>query len=244
VEPIQGEGGYVVPEDDFLPRLRELCDRHGILLIADEVQSGAGRTGKMRAIEHWGVEPDILLTAKGIGSGMPVGAMVARSEIMSWGPGAHGSTYGGNPVSLAALLETISRRQRPIGSTPRAATRSPVQRLSARRLQPARGRAGRESRPRRGRLSQASRSACATRWPLPAHDPRRAPRNAGSMIGRPALRLASRRRSPWPPLSGTQISRPATTPCASSATARLTAQRRRDSAVPGSAAVFGEVAWP
>ncbi len=107
VEPIQGEGGYVVPEDDFLPRLRELCDRHGILLIADEVQSGAGRTGKMWAIEHWGVEPDILLTAKGIGSGMPVGAMVARAEVMSWGPGAHGSTYGGNPVALAALLETI-----------------------------------------------------------------------------------------------------------------------------------------
>jgi 4-aminobutyrate aminotransferase len=107
VEPIQGEGGYVVPEDDFLPRLRELCDRHGILLIADEVQSGAGRTGKMWAIQHWDVEPDILLTAKGIGSGMPVGAMLAKSELMSWGPGAHGSTYGGNPVALAALLETV-----------------------------------------------------------------------------------------------------------------------------------------
>jgi len=107
VEPIQGEGGYVVPEDDFLQRLRELCDQHGILLIADEVQSGAGRSGKMWAMEHWDVEPDILLTAKGIGSGMPVGAMIARSEIMSWGPGAHGSTYGGNPVALAALLETI-----------------------------------------------------------------------------------------------------------------------------------------
>ena len=107
VEPIQGEGGYVVPEDDFLSNLRDLCDRHGILLIADEVQSGAGRTGRMWAIEHWGVEPDILLTAKGIGSGMPVGAMIARSEVMSWGPGAHGSTYGGNPVALAALLETI-----------------------------------------------------------------------------------------------------------------------------------------
>jgi 4-aminobutyrate aminotransferase len=107
VEPIQGEGGYVVPEVDFLPRLRELCNRHGILLIADEVQSGAGRTGRMWAIEHWGVEPDILLTAKGIGSGMPVGAMVAKSEFMSWGPGAHGSTFGGNPVALAALLETI-----------------------------------------------------------------------------------------------------------------------------------------
>jgi 4-aminobutyrate aminotransferase len=107
VEPIQGEGGYVVPEPGFLPGLRELCDRHGILLIADEVQSGAGRTGKMWAIQHWDVEPDILLTAKGIGSGMPVGAMIAKDEVMSWGPGAHGSTYGGNPVALAALLETI-----------------------------------------------------------------------------------------------------------------------------------------
>jgi 4-aminobutyrate aminotransferase len=107
VEPIQGEGGYVVPEDDFLPRLRELCDRHGILLIADEVQSGAGRTGKMWAIQHWDVEPDILLTAKGIASGMPLGAMIAKSDVMSWGPGAHGSTYGGNPVALAALMETV-----------------------------------------------------------------------------------------------------------------------------------------
>jgi len=108
VEPIQGEGGYVVPDDAFLPRLRELCDRHGILLIADEVQSGAGRTGRMWAIDHWGVEPDILLTAKGIASGMPVAAMIARSELMTWGPGAHGSTYGGNPVALAALLETVA----------------------------------------------------------------------------------------------------------------------------------------
>jgi 4-aminobutyrate aminotransferase len=107
VEPIQGEGGYVVPEPEFLPQLRELCDRHGILLIADEVQSGAGRTGKMWAIQHWGVEPDILLTAKGIGSGLPVGAMIAKDEVMTWGPGAHGSTYGGNPIALAALLETV-----------------------------------------------------------------------------------------------------------------------------------------
>jgi 4-aminobutyrate aminotransferase len=107
VEPIQGEGGYVVPDDAFLPRLRELCDRHGILLIADEVQSGAGRTGKMWAVQHWDVEPDILLTAKGIGSGLPVGAMIARSPLMTWGPGAHGSTFGGNPISLAAMLETI-----------------------------------------------------------------------------------------------------------------------------------------
>jgi len=108
VEPIQGEGGYVVPDAAFFPRLREICDRHGILLIVDEVQSGAGRTGKMWAIEHFGVEPDILLTAKGIASGMPIGAMIAKAEIMSWGPGAHGSTYGGNPVALAALMETMA----------------------------------------------------------------------------------------------------------------------------------------
>ena len=107
VEPIQGEGGYVVPDAQFLARLRALCDKHGILLIADEVQSGAGRTGKMWAIQHWDVEPDILLTAKGIGSGMPIGAMIAKESVMTWGPGAHGSTYGGNPVACAALLATI-----------------------------------------------------------------------------------------------------------------------------------------
>ena len=108
VEPIQGEGGYLVPEDGFLQGLRELCTKHGILLVADEIQSGAGRTGKMWAVEHWGVEPDILLVAKGIASGMPLGAMVARAEIMeAWGVGAHGSTYGGNPVACAAALATI-----------------------------------------------------------------------------------------------------------------------------------------
>ena len=108
VEPIQGEGGYIVPEDGFLQGLRRICDEHGILLIADEIQSGAGRTGEMWAIEHWGVEPDILLTAKGIASGMPLGAMIARAELLeTWGPGAHGSTYGGNPVACAAALATI-----------------------------------------------------------------------------------------------------------------------------------------
>jgi 4-aminobutyrate aminotransferase len=107
VEPVQGEGGYVVPDPEFLPRLRQICDRHGILLVADEVQSGAGRTGKMWAIEHWGVEPDILVTAKGIASGMPIGAIMARTDRMTWGPGAHGSTYGGNPVALVAMIETI-----------------------------------------------------------------------------------------------------------------------------------------
>jgi len=108
VEPIQGEGGYIVPEDGFLQGLRELCTKHGILLVADEIQSGAGRTGKMWAVEHWGVEPDILLVAKGIASGMPLGALVAPGRIMeSWGIGAHGSTYGGNPVACAAALATI-----------------------------------------------------------------------------------------------------------------------------------------
>jgi 4-aminobutyrate aminotransferase len=107
VEPIQGEGGYVVPQDDFFARLRKLCDDNGILLIADEVQSGAGRTGKMWAIEHWGVEPDIMCVAKGIASGMPISAAVARAELMTWQLGHHGSTFGGNPVSCAAALATI-----------------------------------------------------------------------------------------------------------------------------------------
>ena len=108
IEPIQGEGGYLVPEDGFMQGLRELCTKHGILLVADEIQSGAGRTGKMWAIEHWDVEPDILLTAKGLASGMPLSAMVAPAHILeSWGIGAHGSTYGGNPVACAAALATI-----------------------------------------------------------------------------------------------------------------------------------------
>jgi 4-aminobutyrate aminotransferase len=108
VEPIQGEGGYVVPEDGFLAGLRDICDRHGILLIADEIQSGAGRTGKMWAVDHWDVRPDIVLSAKGIASGMPLAALMARAELLeSWGPGAHGSTYGGNPVACAAALATL-----------------------------------------------------------------------------------------------------------------------------------------
>jgi 4-aminobutyrate aminotransferase len=108
IEPVQGEGGYIVPEEGFLQGLRELCTKHGILLVADEIQSGAGRTGKMWAVEHFDVEPDILLVAKGIASGMPLAAMVAGAEIMeSWSAGAHGSTYGGNPVACAAALATI-----------------------------------------------------------------------------------------------------------------------------------------
>jgi len=107
VEPIQGEGGYLVPPDDFLPRLRELTKKHGILLVADEVQSGMGRTGHLLAVEHWGVEPDIVCLAKGIASGLPLGAFIARAEQMSWPPGSHGSTFGGNPVACAAALATL-----------------------------------------------------------------------------------------------------------------------------------------
>ena len=108
VEPIQGEGGYVVPEDGFMQGLRRICDEHGILLIADEVQSGGGRTGKMWAIQNWDVEPDIVATAKGIASGMPLSAFIARDSLMTqWGPGAHGTTYGGNPIACAASLQTI-----------------------------------------------------------------------------------------------------------------------------------------
>jgi 4-aminobutyrate aminotransferase len=107
VEPIQGEGGYIFPGDRFLPQLRDLCDKYGILFIADEIQTGMGRTGKWFAVEHWGVEPDIVCVAKGIASGMPLGAMIARSEIMKWESGSHASTFGGNPLSCAAALATI-----------------------------------------------------------------------------------------------------------------------------------------
>lgn len=107
IEPIQGEGGYIVPTPGFFPALRDLCDRYDILLIADEVQSGMGRTGKWWAIEHFGVEPDIVTSAKGIASGMPLGAMIARKSLMTWPKGAHGNTYGGNPIACAASLATI-----------------------------------------------------------------------------------------------------------------------------------------
>jgi len=107
VEPVLGEGGYVFPPQGWFGYLRELCDRHGILLIADEVQSGMGRTGKMWAIQHEGVEPDVVLAGKGIASGLPLGAMIARERLMTWEVGAHGSTYGGNPLSCAAALATL-----------------------------------------------------------------------------------------------------------------------------------------
>ncbi|HEY7444624.1 MAG TPA: acetyl ornithine aminotransferase family protein [Vicinamibacterales bacterium] len=107
VEPVQGEGGYVVPPVQFHQRLRELTKRHGMLLIADEVQSGMGRTGKMFAIEHFGIEPDVMAIAKGIASGLPLGISAARADIMTWPPGAHANTFGGNPLACAAALVTI-----------------------------------------------------------------------------------------------------------------------------------------
>jgi 4-aminobutyrate aminotransferase len=113
VEPIQGEGGYIVPPDGFLASLRALCDRHGMLLIFDEVQSGIGRTGKMFASQHWGVTPDIMSLAKGLGSGLPIGAVVARRRYMEkWKPGAHGNTFGGNPLCCAAALATLDLVER------------------------------------------------------------------------------------------------------------------------------------
>ncbi len=112
LEPIQGEGGYVVAPDIFLQEIRGICDRHGILLIADEVQSGAGRTGRWWAIEHSGVQPDIVCSAKGIASGMPLGICMARAEIMDWEPGSHASTFGGNPICIAAALATLDILER------------------------------------------------------------------------------------------------------------------------------------
>lgn len=107
VEPIQGEGGYIVPPDGFFPALRDLCDKYGILLIADEVQSGVGRTGKWWAIEHWQTEPDILCTAKGIASGIPLGGIISRASVMDWPAGSHSNTFGGNPIACSAGLATL-----------------------------------------------------------------------------------------------------------------------------------------
>jgi 4-aminobutyrate aminotransferase len=107
VEPIQGEGGYIVPPRDFLPGLRELCDRHGVLLVIDEIQSGIGRTGRMFAQEHWNVAADITCLAKGIANGLPLGAIIARADVMDWPPGSHASTFGGNPVACAAAIQTL-----------------------------------------------------------------------------------------------------------------------------------------
>ena len=107
VEPIQGEGGYIIPPPEFLPNLEKIARKYGILLVADEVQCGMGRSGKMFAFEHFDFHPDIVAIAKGIASGMPLSVTIARAEVMAWEPGAHASTFGGNPVCLAAALETV-----------------------------------------------------------------------------------------------------------------------------------------
>ncbi len=112
VEPIQGEGGYVIAPTIFMQELRRICDQHGILLVVDEVQSGAGRTGKWWAVEHTGVQPDIVCSAKGIASGMPLGICFTRAEIMDWVPGSHASTFGGNPVAIASALATFDILER------------------------------------------------------------------------------------------------------------------------------------
>jgi 4-aminobutyrate aminotransferase len=112
VEPIQGEGGYRVPSPEFLPMLRQVCDQHGMLLVVDEIQSGMGRTGRWFAVEHTGVVPDVICTAKGIASGLPLGALITRASVMSWPPGSHASTFGGNPVACRAALATINLIER------------------------------------------------------------------------------------------------------------------------------------
>jgi 4-aminobutyrate aminotransferase len=112
LEPVQGEGGYVPAPKEFLQEIRSICDRHGIMMICDEVQSGAGRTGKMWAIQHSGVEPDIITSAKGIASGMPLGVCISKADVMDWVPGSHASTFGGNPVCIAASLATLDVLER------------------------------------------------------------------------------------------------------------------------------------
>jgi 4-aminobutyrate aminotransferase len=131
VEPIQGEGGYLVAPPIFLQEIREICDRHGILMVVDEVQSGAGRTGKWWAIEHSGVQPDIVTIAKGIASGMPLGICMSKSHIMDWVPGSHASTFGGNPVCLAAALATIDILEREAIANADAVGRQMMERMGS-----------------------------------------------------------------------------------------------------------------
>ena len=137
VEPIQGEGGYLFPPDGFMKALRELCDTHGILLVADEIQCGVGRTGQMWACEQDGIEPDILLSAKGLGSGMPIGAFIAKENIDDWKGGAHGSTFGGNPVCCAAAIATLDLVEGGLMANAAKLGRSPDhRRAEARRASP------------------------------------------------------------------------------------------------------------
>jgi 4-aminobutyrate aminotransferase len=129
LEPVQGEGGYIVPPRKFMDELRRICEVNGILLVFDEVQSGMGRTGKMWAAEHFDAVPDIFAVAKGIASGMPLGATVSRAELMNWPPGAHASTFGGNPVSAAAALVTIELLERELVANAAAMGRRLMERM-------------------------------------------------------------------------------------------------------------------
>lgn len=130
VEPIQGEGGYIVPPPEFHRELKKIAEKHGILYIVDEVQSGMGRTGQMFAIEHWGVTPDIICLAKGIASGLPLGAIIAGADLMDWGPGSHASTFGGNPISCVAALTTIELLEESLMANARDVGGYLVQRLN------------------------------------------------------------------------------------------------------------------
>jgi 4-aminobutyrate aminotransferase len=131
VEPIQGEGGYLPAPPAFMQELRRICDRHGILLVVDEVQAGMGRSGKWWSVEHTGVEPDMVCLAKGIASGMPLSALIARAEIMDWAPGSHASTFGGNPVAIAAALATLDVLEREGVSNAEVVGRHIMQRIEA-----------------------------------------------------------------------------------------------------------------
>ena len=131
IEPIQGEGGYVVPPNGYFKRLREITNKYGILLVMDEIQSGLGRTGKMFAIEHWKVEPDMVCIAKGIASGLPLSAMVAKSSVMTWPAGAHANTFGGNPICCAAALKTIEMLEESLVENARVTGDYLIKRLKA-----------------------------------------------------------------------------------------------------------------
>ncbi len=148
IEPVQGEGGYLPASAEFLQGLQRITRKHGIMLVMDEVQSGMGRTGKWWASEHAGIEPDIVCTAKGIASGMPLSAMVARASVMNWKPGAHASTFGGNPVCIAASLATMRLAGR---------------RIHGERQRAASGPAHASTRPRMARSSSARWAKCAAR---------------------------------------------------------------------------------
>ena len=220
VEPIQGEGGYVVPEDDFLPRLRELCDRHGILLIADEVQSGAGRTGKMWAIQHWDVEPDILLTAKGIASGMPIGAMIAKAGPDDLGtrrprqhvrrqPGRAGGAPGDGPAARgrphrqrrgSAAARSMDGLRPLLAAAPGARQGRPRQGPDDRRSSSTPARRPRPSRCRRSTAgcwsSRRATTACGCRRRSSCRRPRPRPRSGSSARPSTTSRRIGRRGAP------------------------------------------------